>query len=157
MGYSECIGRETSSRASAPGPRGACQIVGNPRPTPPLLTAMTTTLPCPEDADAYFSQAKAIELRDKLTAAKGRSVNALVMPEQRFQHGWRLLCRTWHKNGHCLRLGCGRETLAGWVRESCHELYPAWFYRQVLMEACSRGWATKRQSNSGHSIFIIKA
>jgi hypothetical protein len=31
MGYSEGIGRETSSGAPAPGPRGACQIVGIPR------------------------------------------------------------------------------------------------------------------------------
>ena len=76
--------------------------------------------------------------------------------EQRFRHVWKLLCSTWIKNRHCLLRGCGRETLAYWVRESCHDSQPAWLCRSVLMEAVNRGWAIKRQSSSGHSIFILK-
>ena len=37
--YCMDIGRDTSSGASAPGPRGACQIVGIPRTTPSPSTS----------------------------------------------------------------------------------------------------------------------
>lgn len=77
--------------------------------------------------------------------------------QERFRYGWRLICAVWHKNRHCLERGCGRVTFQYWVRETCHVLLPGWFYREVLVEAVKRGWATKKQSVSGHSIFIIKS
>lgn len=78
--------------------------------------------------------------------------------EQRFRYLWRLLCRTWHIEGHCLRQGCGRETLAEWVRKAnCSAL---WFasseLRRALDEAVRRGWAEHHHSPSGHSIFLLK-
>jgi len=38
------------------------------------------------------------------------------MNENRFRHLWKLLCHTYQQEGHCLIGGCGRETLAEWVR-----------------------------------------
>lgn len=85
------------------------------------------------------------------------SKKLLVISEASFRYGWRLLCATWRKNGHCLRLGCGRETLAYWVLQTCHKHHPAWFYRNVLLEACVRGWARKEKSSCGYSVFILNA
>jgi len=79
----------------------------------------------------------------------------MLIPEARFRWVWRKLCRTWHLNGHCFIRGCGRETVAWWVRESCHVLIPAWECRTVLIEAIQRGWVTKHVNSSGHSIFKL--
>lgn len=69
---------------------------------------------------------------------------------------WRLLMRVWETNGHCLKLGCGRDTLQCWVHITTGEWVRPSRLRRVLMEGVRRGWATKSQSNSGHSIFILK-
>jgi hypothetical protein len=76
--------------------------------------------------------------------------------EQLFRHGWRLIVKTWRLNGHCLYYGCGKSTLARWVRKSCHTYYPPKFWRDVMAEACRRGWAQRRVAAGGHARYIIR-
>ena len=64
--------------------------------------------------------------------------------------------RVWAANGHCLKLGCGRKTLMYWVYLTTGEWVSPSRLRRVLTEGVRRGWATRSQSDSGHSIFILK-
>lgn len=77
------------------------------------------------------------------------------LSELDFWHGWDLLCKVWRENGHCLRLGCGRDTIMYWVVETCNEWNTAGFYRAVLMEATRRRFATKTQTCFGYSQFFL--
>jgi len=63
-----------------------------------------------------------------------------MINEQRFRHVWKLLCRTYEKEGHCLRKGCGKETLQYWVAKVTHTQVPRWELKQTLEEATRRGW-----------------
>lgn len=77
------------------------------------------------------------------------------MNENRFRFIWKLLCRVWRYNRHCLERGCGRKTLSYWVRETCKVYYPAYVYRDALMIAVKRGWVVMGKSDCGYTTFKI--
>ena len=77
------------------------------------------------------------------------------MDENRFRHVWKLLCRTYLQNGHCMSGGCGRETLAFWVRETCGVRVSAQELRQVLAEASRRGWVKAGRNTAGCRTFQL--
>ena len=74
---------------------------------------------------------------------------------QRFRHVWRLLCRTYKINGHCMKYGCGRDTLSQWVAATTHRRISPQELRKTLIHACNIGWCKKSQSLSGHSKFKL--
>ena len=82
-------------------------------------------------------------------------VERVVMCEAQFRQVWRILCRVWRENRHCLERGCGRETLEYWARKTCHVLYPPFIYRQALLIGVNRGWAKKGVSACGYSTFVL--
>lgn len=87
---------------------------------------------------------------------KDKETNILSIGENRFSHGWKLICRTWNSpNRHCLEFGSSRESLARWVNKTCGLNYQPYFYRIILNEAVERGYAIKKKSSSGYSIFTI--
>lgn len=79
------------------------------------------------------------------------------MNEQRFRYLWKAIWRVWREQGHCLRLGCGRETFWFWVWTTSNAVLarPAEL-RSALMEGVRRGWCVKKQSPTGHSIFLMR-
>ena len=77
------------------------------------------------------------------------------MNEQRFKHIWKLLCKTWKENGHCMSSGSGRDTLAYWANKTNRENWPKWVYRDALNEAVKRGWAKKEVRVGRHTIFLL--
>lgn len=62
------------------------------------------------------------------------------MPEvgRTFEEVWPLLRQTWHSNGHCMRLGCGRDTLTHWVYKSTGVLVRPNELRRHALEADHR-------------------
>lgn len=77
------------------------------------------------------------------------------MNEQRFRYVWKLLCKTWKENGHCMRYGSGRDTLAYWVNVTNKENIPKWVYRDALNEAVKRGWAKMERTSGDCTKFFI--
>lgn len=74
------------------------------------------------------------------------------MNEERFRWGWRVLWKLWRsEHNHCLVRGCGRDTLAYWVRRVCNVVEHPSFWRAVLKEAVRRGWAVETQELMTHS------
>lgn len=82
------------------------------------------------------------------------------MDKGRFKAGWRHLCSLYRsKDGHCLRYGCGRETLKYWANKhySGHlDVESAYFYREVLREAVRRGWCSEEITLAGYRKYKIR-
>lgn len=57
----------------------------------------------------------------------------------------------WRTESHCLRFGCGRETLARWVHHVTGAWLPAWAYRRALVWCVGLGIASYRRD--GYSCF----
>lgn len=69
---------------------------------------------------------------------------------------WWCLKQVWEGRQHCLKYGCGRDTLAYHVWRETGQRIPKNYIRRVLMMGVNLGIATKSQSISGHSIFLLK-
>lgn len=69
--------------------------------------------------------------------------------------------KLWREQGHCMRYGSSRETLAHWYNEVNTEwrnntkVKPQEI-RRMLMKLVEAKQCDKAQSNSGHSIFLMK-
>jgi len=84
--------------------------------------------------------------------AERQDINMLILPESKFRTGWKQLHRLYHsENGHCLKNGCGKDTLRyhanqipGGMKES------KWFWRIVLVIAVKRNWAEESVNSSNY-------
>lgn len=64
--------------------------------------------------------------------------------------------KLWKEQGHCMRYGSSRETLAHWYKEVTGVRVKPQVIRRVLMKMVLAHQCDKAQSNSGHSIFLLK-
>lgn len=83
-----------------------------------------------------------------------------VMPYEEFKLGWHVLQSLYRsQQGHCLKNGCGKETLQYYANNHSvrynrsynwkfHDR-PAYFWRNVLREAVNRGWVVEDRNNAG--------
>lgn len=75
----------------------------------------------------------------------------------RFKYVWKLVCRTYQKEPHCFKHGCGRWTLSMWVWKVTRQKLQPSEIRAVLNHACKKGWAKSGKSRTGHTTFILNA
>ena len=82
------------------------------------------------------------------------------MNEGRFKTVWKHLCSLYRsKEGHCLRYGCGRDSLARWANRhySRHlTVESAYTYKEVLKEATRRGWCEEIITPGGYRKYKIR-
>jgi hypothetical protein len=65
-----------------------------------------------------------------------------------------LLYATWRTESHCMRFGCGRETLAHWVEHATGVWLPAWAYRRALLWCVGLGIARhSKNEQTNYSCF----
>ena len=81
---------------------------------------------------------------------------AIKICESEFKWAWKKIYITHVTEKHCLVNGCGKETLSYWITMSTHVIRHPNYWRKILNEAVNRKWAEKKQSATGHSIFILK-
>jgi len=81
------------------------------------------------------------------------------MDEVKFRLGWKHLCSLYKSEySHCLKYGCGRNTLQYWANKHYSKYIrfeSAGFYRRVLFEAVRRGWAIETITIGGYRSYKL--
>lgn len=72
-----------------------------------------------------------------------------------FNYYWGLICKVNSREPHCLTRGCGRNTLASWVRDVCGVRVSPNMLRRTLLIAVERGMATISISSCGYTCFHL--
>jgi len=70
------------------------------------------------------------------------------MDKNRFLQLWKAVCKTYKKENHCFRMGCGRDTLYYWVRDTNRNIcFSETELHETMKLAILLGWAIKLNPN----------
>ena len=119
---------------------------------------MKSTDPINHIFDKAFNHMDELETILQYVKSERDFIKHAILPEDKFKCGWKQLVNLYHsKNGHCLKCGCGAETLMYWANNEMTNKHSIpmheskWFWKTVLKIAVQRGWAIQTNDSGCRS------